>query len=70
MANMNTDANAMQYADLDEELVAVLIAISVISKHLAKKITAKNMTTEEKRDVHVLPTGRKDCRHEAKERQF
>ena len=48
MANMNTDANAMKYADLDEELVAVLIAISVISKHLAKKITAKNMTTEEK----------------------
>lgn len=67
MANMNTDAIAIQNADLDEELVAVLIAISVISKQLAKKITAKNKTTEEKRDVHVLPTGRRDCRHEANE---
>ena len=43
MAEKTTDA----YEERDSEL---LIAISVISKKLAKKITAKNMTKKAKED--------------------
>ena len=46
MADMKTDAVTANTTDLDEELVEVLIAISIISKRLAKKITAKTKTTE------------------------
>ena len=53
MADMKTDAIAGTTTDLDAELVEVLIAISVISKRLAKKITAKTTTTEDKEDVQA-----------------
>lgn len=41
MADKTMDAYEKRDAELDEELAEVLIAISVISKRLAKKITAK-----------------------------
>jgi len=67
VADMKTDAVAANTTDLDEELVEVLIAISVISKRLAKKITAKTKTTEDKEDEQVLRTDRTDCQHEIQE---
>lgn len=48
-----------QDAALDEELAEVLIAISVISGRLAKKITAKYQSKEDK-DVKELRTDGRD----------
>lgn len=50
MADTRNEAYIDKDAELDEELVDVLIAISVISKRLARKITEKNMTKEAKED--------------------
>ena len=50
MADKTMDAYEERDAELDEELAEVLIAISVISKRLAKKLTANNMTKEAKED--------------------
>lgn len=44
--NMSTDAKAIRDTDLDQELADVLIAISVITRLLAKKITANQMSKE------------------------
>lgn len=43
----NTDTIAANSTELDMEIADVLIAISVITRQLAKKITAKNMSKEE-----------------------
>lgn len=50
MANRNMDAFAERNAELDKEVAEVLIAISVIAKQLAKKITANLMTKEANQD--------------------
>lgn len=50
MANNADETYAERDTELDEELAEVLIAISVISKRLAKKITANHMSKEEKED--------------------
>ena len=42
--NMTTDAKAVRDTDLDQELADVLIAISVITRQLAKKITVNQMS--------------------------
>ena len=47
-----------QDAALDEELAQVLMAISVISGRLAKKITAKYQSKEDKDDKDVRTDGR------------
>ena len=44
--NMTTDAKAVRDTDLDRELADVLIAISVITRQLAKKITVNQMSKE------------------------
>ena len=46
MRNIETDSYKERDSGLDEELIDVLIAISVISKRLAKKLTANLMTKE------------------------
>ena len=43
---MTTDTKAVRDTDLDQELADVLIAISVITRQLAKKITANQMSKE------------------------
>ena len=57
MATARTDA--IRDTDLDKELADVLIAISVISKQLAKKIKANQMSKEDKQNVQrqALRTG-------------
>lgn len=47
-AIMTTESKAVHDTNLDHELADVLIAISVITRQLAKKITAKQMSKEEK----------------------
>ena len=42
-----TDTDAIRDTDLDKELADVLIAISVITRQLAKKITGNHMSKEE-----------------------
>lgn len=49
--------------ELDTELAEFLIAISVISKKLATKITAKQMSKEDK-DVQELRTDGRDRQSE------
>lgn len=49
--NMSTDAKSVRDTDLDQELADVLIAISVITRQLAKKITANQTSKEDKQDV-------------------
>ena len=44
---MTTDTKAVRDTDLDQELADVLIAISVITRQLAKKITANQTSKEE-----------------------
>lgn len=51
-------------AELDAELAEVLTAISVISRRLAKKITAKQMSKEDKEDVQALRTDGRDRQSE------
>lgn len=48
MANRNMDAFAERNAELDKEVAEVLIAISVISRQLARKITVRHMSKEAK----------------------
>lgn len=48
---MTTDTKAVRDTDLDQELADVLIAISVITRQLAKKITANQTSKEDKQDV-------------------
>ncbi|MEE1249136.1 MAG: hypothetical protein UHU19_07925 [Lachnospiraceae bacterium] len=59
-----TDTDAIQNADLDRELADVLIAISVITRQLAKKINANLMKTEDKEDVQELRTDGRDRQSE------
>ena len=56
MANKKIDALSKRNNDLDKEISEVLIAISVISKRLAKKLQAKNM--EVKRNGRTYETTR------------
>lgn len=61
------DATTSTYsedAELDAELAEVLTAISVISRRLAKKITAKQMSKEDKEDVQALRTDGRDRQSE------
>ena len=44
---MTTDTKTVRDTDLDQELADVLIAISVITRQLAKKITGNHMSKEE-----------------------
>jgi hypothetical protein len=46
-ATEQTKPYAVQCAELDAELADVLTAISVITRQLAKKITARQMSKEE-----------------------
>lgn len=48
MADKTMDAYEERDAELDEELAEVLIAISVISRQLARKITVRHMSKEAK----------------------
>ena len=63
-----TTSTYSEDAELDAELAEVLTAISVISRRLAKKITAKQMSKEDKEDVQELRTDRTDCQSEVEER--
>ena len=61
---MTTDTKAVRDTDLDQELADVLIAISVITRQLAKKITAnqmskEGMSNEKHRNCHFIED---DCR--------
>ncbi len=59
-----TDTNASYEAELDRELSDVLIAISVITRQLARKITVKNMSKEDKKDAETLQTNWRGRQHE------
>lgn len=49
-----TIAEGAAMSDCDEELHDMLIAISVVTKRLAKKITENRRTKEDNRDVQTL----------------
>ena len=55
-----TTSTYSEDAELDAELAEVLTAISVISRRLAKKITAKHMSKEDKKYVQELRTDGRD----------
>lgn len=55
-----TTSTYSEDAELDAELAEVLTAISVISRRLAKKITAKQMSKEDKKYVQELRTDGRD----------
>ncbi len=57
MAEMQKDTYT-ESDNLDAELAEVLMVISIISKRLAEKINAKQMSKEDKKDVQALRTGR------------
>ena len=59
-----TTSTYSEDAELDAELAEVLTAISVISRRLAKKITAKHMSKEDKEDVQALRTDGRDRQSE------
>lgn len=59
-----TDTNRSYEAELDRELSDVLIAISVITRQLARKITVKNMSKEDKKDAETLRTNWRGRQHE------
>jgi len=59
-----TTSTYSEDAELDAELAEVLTAISVISRRLAKKITAKQMSKEDKEDVQALRTDGRDRQSE------
>lgn len=59
MADIKTHAYAGD-DELDAELAEVLTAISVVSRRLAKKITAKQMSKEDKKYVQELRTDGRD----------
>ena len=57
MATARTsDTDAIRDTDLDKELADVLIAISVITRQLAKKINVNLMKKEDNKDVQALRT--------------
>ena len=55
-----TDTDAIRDTDLDKELADVLIAISVITRQLAKKINVNLMKKEDNEDVQALRTDGRD----------
>lgn len=59
-----TDTDAIRDTDLDKELADVLIAISVITRQLAKKINANLMKKEDNEDVQALRTDGRDRQSE------
>ena len=59
-----TTSTYSEDAELDAELAEVLTAISVISRRLAKKITAKQMSKEDNEDVQALRTDGRDRQSE------
>lgn len=46
MANKKVNAYNKKHAELDQELIDILMAISVISKRLAKKLLERNMEVQ------------------------
>ena len=61
---MTTDTKAVRDTDLDQELADVLIAISVITRQLAKKINVNLMKKEDNTDVQALRTDGRDRQSE------
>ena len=61
---MTTDTKAVRDTDLDQELADVLIAISVITRQLAKKINVNLMKKEDNEDVQALRTDGRDRQSE------
>ena len=59
-----TDTDAIIDTDLDKELADVLIAISVITRQLAKKINVNLMKKEDNEDVQALRTDGRDRQSE------
>ena len=59
-----TDTDAIRDTDLDKELADVLIAISVITRQLAKKINVNLMKQEDNEDVQALRTDGRDRQSE------
>lgn len=59
-----TDTDAIRDTDLDKELADVLIAISVITRQLAKKINVNLMKMEDNEDVQALRTDGRDRQSE------
>lgn len=59
-----TDTDAIRDTDLDKELADVLIAISVITRQLAKKINVNLMKKEDNKDVQALRTDERDRQSE------
>ena len=59
-----TDTDAIRDTDLDKELADVLIAISVITRQLAKKINVNLMKKEVNEDVQALRTDGRDRQSE------
>ena len=59
-----TDTNAIRDTDLDKELADVLIAISVITRQLAKKINVNLIKKEDNEDVQALRTDGRDRQSE------
>ena len=59
-----TDTDAIRNTDLDKELADVLIAISVITRQLAKKINVNLMKKEDNEDVQALRTDGRDRQSE------
>ena len=59
-----TDTDAIRDTDLDKELADVLIAISVITRQLAKKINVNLMKKEDNIDVQALRTDGRDRQSE------
>ena len=62
-----TDTDAIRDTDLDKELADVLIAISVITRQLAKKINVNLMKKEDNEDVQALRTDGRDRQSETEE---
>lgn len=59
-----TDTDAIRDTDLDKELADVLIAISVITRQLAKKINVNLLKKEDNEDVQALRTDGRDRQSE------
>ena len=59
-----TDTDAIRDTDLDKELADVLIAISVITRQLAKKINVNLMKKEDNEDVQAGRTDGRDRQSE------
>ena len=59
-----TDTDAIRDTDLDKELADVLIAISVITRQLAKKINVNLMKKEDNEDEQALRTDGRDRQSE------